>query len=244
MSAGVIVSFGLYSYYKRKTYLYSVCGFTLVLLLTTSKTSLASCIIALCFYVSSMYLVTGAIIFAEKRHPVRLRVMIVSVFVIVGAFLIYFLVPYAVELLDRDLTFSGRWKIWRYAMIISGDYNWLGSGYRTFWIDSVTWDFFYYNPYWDKETGNGHSGYLDVFVELGYVGLVLLFWFIGSYLRGLFRGFKQGSIITYISGPLLVFLIIYNLFETVFLSQRMDVLWLLLILFYLSNSKDSNKYSG
>ena len=242
MAAGVIISFGLYTYYGRRRYIFIALVFALVLILSTSKTSLASCLIAIGFYFLSVYLITGTLFFGKNRHPVKLRVMIITVFVSIVTFIFYLILPDVLELLNRDYTFSGRIKIWRYAMLISGDFNLFGAGYRTFWIDSVTWDYFYYNPYWggSKVTGNGHSGYVDVFVELGYVGVGLLVWFIYSYIKGLVRGYIKSTIITYISGPLLVFLIAYNLFETVFLSPRMDLLWLILLLFYLSTSHTNN----
>jgi len=238
MSAGVLISFGLYTYYRRRRYIFITLAFILVLMLSTSKTSLASCFISFIFYFFSVYLITGTLFFGENRHPVKLRVMIISLFVLIGAYILYLLMPYALELLDRDFTFSGRIKIWQYAIFISDDFNLFGAGYRSFWIDELTWDFFYYNPYWGGNvTGNGHSGYLDLFVELGYVGVGLFCWFIYRYIKGLTQGYKSGSVITFISGPVLVFLLIYNIFETVYLSPRMDMLWLILVMFYLSNNK-------
>jgi exopolysaccharide production protein ExoQ len=69
-------------------------------------------------------------------------------------------------LLGRDATFSGRTDIWMSAINVGLKSPMLGSGYRTFYTSGLT------NRI---QIGNGHNSFLDIWLELGTVGLVLFF---------------------------------------------------------------------
>ena len=215
--------------------------FSMVLLiLTTSKTALASAI----FSVLSVYIMR-LVYFGQFPINSRLvlglksRLILVFSLLILFGFLAFYVFPLVVEALGRDLTFSGRNKIWSYALEISKDYFWLGAGYRAFWTDSITWDFFLFNPYWGggKVTANGHNGYLDIYLELGFAGLVVLIWILIRYLTKLFQvgSLKVGgaTLHAYVSWGVFFYFIPYNFFETVVLSNRFDFLWALFFMCYL-----------
>jgi O-antigen ligase len=235
-SIGVIIFFGIYIYYKNKKHLIYTAIFLFVLLMTTSKTSFAACLLAvLSFYIVD-YLYKGKFIFLYYSKKIRwFFVLLFLVFSFVTLALIF---PLVFELLDRDFTFSGRTKIWNYALMLVEGQNYFGTGYKTFWIDSMTWDFFYYNPYWGGEniTGNGHSGYLDIYLELGIVGGVIFIVLLLSYVYKIIKCIYLGSIniLVFISLPIFVFSMIYNVFETNYLSNRLDLLWFLFVIFYMS----------
>jgi len=73
-------------------------------------------------------------------------------------------------LLGRDATLTGRTDIWAAVLASVGERPWLGYGYNAFWhqwggpsasvLSSVGW-----------ETPNGHNGLLDLWLELGFVGV-------------------------------------------------------------------------
>jgi len=241
-SIGVIVFFGLYKYYKIKKNLIYAIAFFFVLLMTTSKASLATCILAvLSFYIVD-YLYTGK--FFILYHSRKIRWLILMFFLSLSFICVVFFFPLAFELLDRDFTFSGRTKIWNYALMLVESHNYFGSGYKSFWIELITWDFFYYNPYWGGEavTGNGHSGYLDIYLELGIVGAVIFIVLILSYLYELVKKIYSGNVgfLLFLTLPILVFNIIYNVFETNYLSNRLDLLWFLFVIFYINIPDNEN----
>jgi len=64
----------------------------------------------------------------------------------------------------RDDTFSGRTAIWAAAIDVGSDKPLLGHGYRTFWTLGLTNRLL---------IGNGHNSFLDLWLELGLVGLGL-----------------------------------------------------------------------
>lgn len=82
--------------------------------------------------------------------------------------------------LGRDMTLSGRTHLWEYAIGKGIDRPWLGVGYKSFWTDSVTFDLRTLHDHWSTGEGtkaltaNAHNGFLEVWLDLGFVGLSLL----------------------------------------------------------------------
>lgn len=117
---------------------------------------------------------------AHRKIGAGLRSMIVSV----GMFVVTVVLPTAtlviLPLLGRDLTLSGRVKLWEYGLEKGMDRLWIGAGYRSFWIDELTFDLILRQRYWGVEgqatrlTSTGHNGFLDIWLELGIVGLIIM----------------------------------------------------------------------
>lgn len=77
------------------------------------------------------------------------------------------LVEFLVASLGRNMTFTDRVYIW--ADLLAWDVNPLfGTGYASFWLGPRREYFISVH-----QVESAHSGYLDVYVELGYVGLAL-----------------------------------------------------------------------
>ena len=74
------------------------------------------------------------------------------------------------EAVGRDLTFTGRTTIWTHAIDAGMQHSMLGAGYRAFWTPEGA--SYVYARIW-AVIGNGHNGYLDVWLELGFIGLGL-----------------------------------------------------------------------
>jgi O-antigen ligase len=95
-------------------------------------------------------------------------------------------------LTGKDLTFSGRTKIWG----VLNDHihlsPLLGSGYGAYWVGEYPW-----SPSYEMKTRlyfyptEGHNGYLDVINDLGYVGGALMFGYFIQYIRDGLKLFKS-----------------------------------------------------
>jgi O-antigen ligase len=73
--------------------------------------------------------------------------------------------------LNRDLTLTGRTGLWGILFQVGRDHVWLGSGYSAFWGDQNA------QVAWVREeagwaAGGGHNGFLDLWLELGLVGVL------------------------------------------------------------------------
>lgn len=127
---------------------------------------------------------TSAFLFAPTARQQRIGIGLRSLIVGAGAFASLVILPALVAiilpLLGRDLTLSGRVKLWEYALDKGLDRFWLGAGYRSFWVDKLTFDLVTRQRYWGvpgqttKLASTGHNGFLDIWLELGMVGLVLM----------------------------------------------------------------------
>ncbi|KMT64455.1 O-antigen ligase family protein [Catenovulum maritimum] len=242
MALGTVLSLVYLKIQHKRIDLVFTLGFLVTLLATGSKTSLACVFIAVFFMTLVYYMTFGRWpwSFSQIKITSKLSKLFVSYFsfiMIICTFV--FVLPVVVQMLGRELTFTGRATIWEYALIIFQDFQLFGAGYRSFWIDKLTADFYFYNPYWENDdgmsgiVGNGHSGYMDVMLELGLVGIV--FWSVCLFvaIHSVFKyvvNYANGelSVVNY-SLAIVFMMLVYNFFETNWLHQRGNLGWLLFL---------------
>jgi len=130
------------------------------------------------------------------------------------------------EALGRDLTFTGRTTIWSYAIVAGMDHSMLGAGYRAFWTPEGA--SYVYARIW-AVIGNGHNGYLDVWLELGFVGLGL---FLVMYFTGLSRAYlrliRSSDIVGLFYPLVMIYSTIYSFTEK-FLLEQSELTWVLIM---------------
>jgi len=120
-------------------------------------------------------------------------------------------------LLSRDETLTNRVFIWRAAFEQGWHNPIFGVGYSSFWIEGNAASAFH-NMFGsaNTEVGNGHNGYLDVWLELGFVGLGLLLLLMAQALTRVIRYLTvSGEPFAEFYGGLLVFIVIYSIAEKV-----------------------------
>jgi exopolysaccharide production protein ExoQ len=77
------------------------------------------------------------------------------------------------SLLGRDITLSGRKRLWELALDEGLRRPLLGAGFRTFWLEEAPGGSVMALVSWGEgNIGNGHNGYLDLWLELGLAGVV------------------------------------------------------------------------
>jgi len=144
----------------------------------------------------------------------------------------------------RDITFSGRDALWTDLLTNAARNPLLGVGIGAFWVGPVGYAD-YPLPNWSTKTpewrpNEGHNGYIDVYVELGVLGGVLLVLAIGSAfasaLNDLQYEFELGSIRL----VLLLSIVINNLTESSFLRGTHS-LWFVFLLVAVSVPKTSRR---
>ena len=114
----------------------------------------------------------------RQRHRIRMRTALAgSMAICVVVFAMAFragqessVLTTAIQASGRDVTLTDRTDLWTDLMDIAAERPLLGVGYGAFWIGNThnLWDRHLWRP------NQGHNGYLDVYLELGVVGLVLL----------------------------------------------------------------------
>ncbi|MEC9359909.1 MAG: O-antigen ligase family protein [Pseudomonadota bacterium] len=164
----------------------------IVLLNTRSNTSLIVLLLGL------------AVMVLYTRPPLRLEALgaplkLALVMLVTAPLLVYLLMVGTLSYADamapisgafgKDVTLSGRTYIWSelWMSISASPRNFLlGVGYMSFWNGPGSLaDGAYRRLKWLSP--DGHNGYLDIWNELGIIGLVLLLAFLVRHLRSLFR---------------------------------------------------------
>ena len=160
------------------------------------------------------------------RLPMSLRVgsLLILGFAVVMAGT-HFLVV-GLEALGRDLTFTGRTTIWTHAIHAGMDHSMLGAGYRAFWTPEGA--SYVYARLW-AVVGNGHNGYLDVWLELGFVGLGM---FVVMFFTGISRAYsrliKSSDIVGLFYALVMIYALIYSFTEK-FLLEQSELTWMLIM---------------
>jgi exopolysaccharide production protein ExoQ len=122
--------------------------------------------------------------------------------------------------IGKDPSLTGRTDIWIYIVEMIWRQPWLGYGYSAFWND---WDspgaYVWYSAKWIPP--NAHNGFLDLWLELGLVGILLFgigFW--QTVLRGLAWLRVDKSWDSFWPLLCLTYLILSNLSESALLSRN------------------------
>lgn len=143
--------------------------------------------------------------------------------------------------MGRDATFSGRTKLWDAAIAVAADnHPWFGSGYRDFWLGPSVSLVARYLTAWARMPAHGHNGYLDTWLELGWIGLAILTVFlVRTIVAVLTSAVKQptSNIWPVFAVCCLIFMV-NNISATVALRHT-DAAWVLIILASLYTSKFS-----
>lgn len=135
----------------------------------------------------------------------------------------------AVELLGRDLTLTGRLPLWDLVLARIVERPWLGYGYQALFAVPAFAEYVLATLGWDAP--NAHSGYLEVALGLGWIGLALTLLLLAQAgLRG-FSALARGE--TLLGRTALLLLgahLLRNLVESDLLQQT-SLSWLLLVAF-------------
>jgi O-antigen ligase len=154
------------------------CLALLLCFLSNARTPLLALIAALIaiFFARLLFLPSAG----QARMTMSLRVTLIGAAMSSVLVLIPMATALVLSLLGRSVTLTGRGKLWEYAFNKGLDRPLLGAGYKTFWVDRITYDLRVFHQYWTVDgeplqmTSNAHNGYLDAWLELGVPGLLLV----------------------------------------------------------------------
>ncbi len=131
------------------------------------------------------------------------------------------------QVLRRDVTLTGRTPLWAALIPLLRDKLWTGYGFRAFWLG---WEGPSAEVYrvltWLPE--HAHNGFLDLWLELGLVGMMLGAGLLLSPLVFHWRTATQGRPLALFWVLLGLFILFYNLPESYFMRPN-SILWLLAV---------------
>ncbi|BAZ69114.1 MAG: O-antigen ligase family protein [Pelatocladus maniniholoensis HA4357-MV3] len=161
---------------KRSNNLSVIIGFLVVLLLAlNSNSKTAWLMIIFSLLIVFLYKI-------NKQRRIRLLMFLFfSLLAIVTVFLVTANLKFiVVDLLGKNLEFNGRIPIWNLSIERGLEQPWLGYGYAGFWGSSVA-DYVIKNSWAATDEAfsrsatsfHAHNGYIDIFLQLGFIGLLI-----------------------------------------------------------------------
>jgi O-antigen ligase len=194
-----------------------LCGFMLAM--SQSRTAWITAM-ALLLSIPVLRFLRGA------RLPMSLRIGSLLILGFAVSIAVTHFLVVGLEAVGRDLTFSGRTTIWTHSIHAGMSHPMLGAGYRAFWTPEGA--SYVYARLW-AVVGNGHNGYLDVWLELGFVGLSV---FVVMFLTGISRAYsrliKSEDIAGLFYALVMIYATIYSFTEK-FLLEQSELTWMLIM---------------
>lgn len=184
--------------------------------MANSMTSLA------CLVLTAPLVITAQLRSARRRrfiiHGLVAAVIVVSVSAL-------FWTTSMLQTIGRDPTLTDRTEVWSVLVGLSGNPI-VGTGFESFWLGSrlvAIWRVFAWGPL------EAHNGYLEIFLNLGWLGIALLAVVLAHGYRTVMAGVRRGSPTANLMLAYFVVGVVYNCTEAAFF-RMMAPAWIFLLL--------------
>jgi exopolysaccharide production protein ExoQ len=157
-----------------------------------------------------------------KRHPRFLKVLLPACFCLYLLLALGFGVNADLaRAVGRDPTLTDRTLIWKTLLAIDTNPI-VGTGYESFWLGprlQRVWQTIWVNE--------AHNGYLEVYLNLGLIGLVLLVGFLAATYRNICKRLTPFSNLASLSLAFWLIILFYNVTEAAF---KYHLIWVIFLL--------------
>jgi exopolysaccharide production protein ExoQ len=175
-----------------------------------------------CFVLAgSLMVVTGRWSWARKPAVVTLLALTT---VGLSAFVLFGGAEGVLEFLGRNATLTGRTEVWQVILPFAQN-PMVGSGYESFWLGDRLMKI---GDLTQNGINEAHNGYLEIYLNLGWVGLILLALVIVTGYRRVIREVRQDSDVGQLLLAYFVLGLIYNFTEAAF--KMMNPVWVFFLL--------------
>ena len=145
---------------------------------------------------------------------------------------------YVVQALGRNTTLTGRTDIW--GDLLGMDLNpWLGTGFESFWLGeraSFLAQKYYFHP------NQAHNGYIEMYVNLGLVGLGFLVLLMAQGYRRIVDAYRSNVGLSTLRLAVFTTAVAYNVTEATF--KVMHPIWIVFLLAIAAPSLDGRDEDG
>jgi exopolysaccharide production protein ExoQ len=154
---------------------------------------MAHCATAVACFILGGVLMLGASLRAIRSHPGRVHALCLGVILAGGLCLLVGGGSVFTSALGRSSNLTGRTDIWK-ASIAAADNPIFGTGFESFWNVNVNRVALGLPGYWGPTVHNlvsAHNGYIEVYLDLGWVGLCLIVFILVSGYRRAIKSFRS-----------------------------------------------------
>jgi exopolysaccharide production protein ExoQ len=175
-----------------------------LLLVVNSQTALS------CFLMGAT-LVAVTLRSRACRRPALLTVIVTGMIGLCYGVLILGIGSSLLTLLGRNATLTGRTEVWS-TLLAHATNPWIGAGYENFWIGER------YELFVRLLGGlnQAHNGYIEIYLNIGFVGLALLGGIIITGYKSILNGFRSDREAASLKIAFFVMCLIYNFTEASF----------------------------
>ncbi|HTF61282.1 MAG TPA: O-antigen ligase family protein [Edaphobacter sp.] len=189
-----------------------------------------------CFILASFVMIMANLAWIHRR-PAFVHVLVAGVTAVSVVALFFDSSGGMVQSLGRNASLSGRTDLWRIVLELSKPRALLGAGFETFWMGdrlATVWRF-------EPGIQEAHNGYLEVYANLGWVGVILLAAVIVTGYRNVLATYTRDRTLGSIKIAYFATSIIYSLTEAGF--RMMSPVWLgfLLAVIYVPSMRVKKK---
>lgn len=176
-----------------------------------------------CFLIGSILIgITSLRTFLQRPAAVHLLVAAMLLVAVYGTLLN----PSAglTDMVGRDATLTGRTALWNELLPLAVN-PWTGVGYGSFWLGErleAIWRINWWHPL------QAHNGYIEIFLDLGWVGLASLGLMMACGYRNVFRLLGEESEVANLRLAYLVVAAAFNLTEFAF--KEIHPVWIVFLL--------------
>jgi exopolysaccharide production protein ExoQ len=195
---------------------------TILVLLSGSKTAIGMTLIAP--FLGGLALIT------RKKMRISLAIVLLSIPFCYAALssVSNFNMTRLSYMLTGDSSFTGRTIIWDFVQSEIARRPLLGWGYQSFWLIPGS-PSFVEGPSWVKQMPEGHNGYYDTTLEMGYIGYALLVIFIIATLHAIGRVADRDPVRAWLVLSLALFVILSNYLESLWM-RGFEFLWVVFLI--------------
>jgi exopolysaccharide production protein ExoQ len=183
-----------------------------LVLIVNSQTALA------CFLMADMLIIVTAL-GPAFRKPAFVSFLVVGMVTVSFSVLFLGIGGGALSALGRDSSLTGRTAVWQTVLPYAKN-AWVGAGYENFWIGERLQVF-------NRLLGGlnqAHNGYIEIYLNLGWVGLILLGAIIVAGYRNIMKGLRSSPETSRLKLAFFFICLVYNFTEASF--KMMCPVWI------------------
>jgi len=185
--------------------------------LANSMTSLSCFLLASCVMAATRFRLV-------IRRPSLVHFFILAVVCVSASVLFLNLGGGVLETMGRDPTLTGRTGVWKLVLTMTGNPV-FGTGFESFWLGprlEKIWSVYWWHP------NEAHNGYIEVFLNLGWVGVALFAALLITSYRNVFDAFRRDPEMGRLKLAYFVVAVVFNFTEAA--MKMLDPVWILFLM--------------
>lgn len=197
-----------------------------LLIITHSATS------TLCFVLGAFVMLATSLRFV-KRHAAAVHALVLSIVIVSGSLVLFGGEASAAHALGRNATLTGRTDIWA-AVIPLAPNPVVGAGFESFWLSPHVHERLA-EIFPGLPLNEAHDGYIEVYLELGWVGVSLIALILLDGYRRSVSAFRREPAVGRLLIAYVLCAMLYSVAEAGF--RMMDPIWIFFLLAVIEASR-------